>query len=63
MSEGAYRYLRAPTVAHWCQRVPNEWCLAVSQGVYLCQMVPTCVCCCLWVSEDAFCCLRVTTGT
>ena len=53
MSEGAYRTLRAPTVAHWYQRVPN--------GIWLYLRMPTSVCEWLLVAEVAYVCLWVTT--
>ena len=53
MSEGAYRNLRAPTVAHWCQGVPN--------GVWRYLRVPTSVCERLLVAEVAYVCLCVPT--
>ena len=55
MSEGAYRYLRAPTVAHWFQRVLN----GIGQYLRVC----TCIRWCSLVSVVAYGCLRVTTGT
>ena len=34
----------------------------MSVGAYLCLMVPTGACECLWMSEGAFWCLMVPTG-
>ena len=54
MSEGAYRNLRAPTVAHWCQRVPN--------GVWRYIRVSTCIRWCPLVYVVAYGCLREPFG-